>query len=94
MHRIEDFESMSVFPIVLTILVLNRDWRSPAVVSQYSNILKIVATKYGIPFIDTNMVIAPVWDSAHDWCHFNHGIAGLAGKEEARYILAKIFGLF
>jgi len=58
------------------------DWRSPPVIDGYNQVLKQLTLELNIPFIDTNHIIGPMWDSAPDWCHFRNS----AGEEEARYM--------
>lgn len=61
------------------------DWRSPPVVDEYNKIERKLCMKYGIPFIDTNFLVSPVWDSAHDWSHLNPDLAMV----EAQYIIGQ-----
>lgn len=65
------------------------DWRSPRVIDMYNEILRQVCDEQGVPFIDTNFMLGPIWDSANDWCHFNM----VGGGEEAMYIASIALGL-
>ena len=67
------FRSMHLIP--LNNLVASScppvDWRSPPVVDRYNSIERKLCMEHGIPFIDTNFLISPVWDSSPDWNHLN-----------------------
>ena len=65
------------------------DWRSPRVIEVYNEILRQVCHEQGVPLIDTNFLISPIWDSAKDWCHFRR----MGGGEEAMYIASIALGL-
>ena len=69
------------------------DWRSPSVVSLYNNITRQLSEEYDIPYLDTNFIIQPVWDSSFDWCHYGKGFSRKAGVREAEYIVAKVLGV-
>jgi hypothetical protein len=65
-----------------------RDWRSPATIDMYNDIIRGLCSEYDVPFIDTQSIMGPVWDSAEDWCHYR----GLSGSVEALYILNFVLG--
>jgi hypothetical protein len=65
------------------------DWRSPRVIDMYNEILSQVCGEHGVPFIDTNFLIGPIWDSPVDWSHFD----SMGIKEVALYILSVAFGM-
>ena len=67
-----------------------REWRSPSVVWGYRNITENLAREYGIPYLSTDFLLGPVWDSPTDWCHYAAFVSGQAGKEEARYLLSRL----
>jgi len=69
------------------------DWRSPSVVEQYTNITKNLAATYNISYIDTNIVVSPVWDSQDDWCHFAGNTGMKAAIAEAQYVIGKLYNL-
>lgn len=69
------------------------DWRSPPVMQTYNGILRSLCSMYDLPYIDTDFIIAPLWDAADDWCHFNGEIGSKASIQEAYYILGKLFDL-
>eukprot|EP00548_Thalassiothrix_antarctica_P019639 CAMPEP_0194194526 /NCGR_PEP_ID=MMETSP0154-20130528/75635_1 /TAXON_ID=1049557 /ORGANISM="Thalassiothrix antarctica, Strain L6-D1" /LENGTH=93 /DNA_ID=CAMNT_0038918965 /DNA_START=1072 /DNA_END=1350 /DNA_ORIENTATION=+ len=50
-----------------------KDWRSPPTIDMFNDILRTLAKKYDLPFIDTNFIYAPMWDAAEDWCHHRTG---------------------
>jgi len=64
-----------------------KDWRSPPVVDGYNYVLEKLCNDFGLPFIDTNFIISPMWDTPSDWNHFGNE----AGKVEAIYIMDIIF---
>ena len=48
------------------------DWRTPPGVDAYNDATKAVVAEYrerGARFLDLSDIMAPVWDSANDWCH-------------------------
>jgi hypothetical protein len=63
-----------------------RDWRYPPVIEGYNSIIKSLCEKYELPFLDTNDIIGPMWDSGDDWCHLNKKV----GMAEAFYMLSTI----
>jgi hypothetical protein len=66
------------------------DWRSPPVIDGYNKIIARISGDFDfVEYIDTNSIIGPMWDSPSDWCHFRNA----AGKKEALYIAAKVFGI-
>jgi len=64
-----------------------QDGRSPVLIDGYNEIIRSLARKNNITFIDTGSVMDPMWDSASDWCHYK----GLEGRMEALYILQEVF---
>jgi hypothetical protein len=60
-----------------------KDWRSPSVIDGYNYIISYLAKKYNAPYIDTNFIIGPMWDSAPDYCHVDN----FAGELEALYLM-------
>jgi hypothetical protein len=44
------------------------DWRSPSTIDGYK-----LECKY-VPYIDTNFILRPMWDSASDWCHYKNKV--------------------
>ena len=76
------------------------DWRSPTVIDGYNfAIQKALRELAGsqqqsnrtspITFIDTNFIVAPMWDSADDWCHLDPQVSDV----EAHYIAAVVMGV-
>lgn len=63
------------------------DHRSPIVIDMYNAILKNVTSFYNIPYIDTNHIMGPLWDSALDWSHPR----GRVYTAEVEWILYSIF---
>ena len=64
---------------------LHVDWRSPPVVDRHNSIERKLCMEHDIPFVDTNFLIGPVWDSAPDWNHLNPD----SRLVEAQYIIAQ-----
>mmetsp|Transcript_18641 Transcript_18641/g.27948 ORF Transcript_18641/g.27948 Transcript_18641/m.27948 type:complete len:593 (-) Transcript_18641:548-2326(-) len=62
------------------------DWRYPPVIDGYNAIIKSLCEQYNIPFLDTNAMFGPMWDSGNDWCHPNMQV----GLPEAFYLLGKM----
>ena len=59
------------------------DWRNPLVIDAYNRVLKEVCRRLNLALLDTNTaVVAPMWDSASDWCHYR----GKVAHAEARWI--------
>jgi hypothetical protein len=46
------------------------DWRSPPVIDRYNDIIQNLSSTMNVPYIDTNFIIQPMWDSAVDFCHY------------------------
>jgi hypothetical protein len=46
------------------------DWRSPPVIDRYNDIIQNLSSTMNVPYIDTNFIIQPMWDSAEDFCHY------------------------
>ena len=65
------------------------DWRTPSVIDTYNEIARRIAKECNVPFLDAGYVMDPMWDSAHDFCHFGKP----AGKMEALYFLRKIIDM-
>jgi len=61
------------------------DWRTPPVIDGYNSILRELCRIYHVPFLDTDFLIGPVWDSSQDWSHVNPDIALV----EAQYVIAQ-----
>jgi len=61
------------------------DWRSPPVVDRYNIIERKLCMEHGIPFIDTNFLTSPVWDSSPDWMHLNMPVKLV----ESQYVIAQ-----
>ena len=43
----------------------------------------------GVPYLDTNPIIGPMWDSAEDSCHYR--TTGKVAEVEALYVLHQLF---
>lgn len=79
-----------------------KDYRSPPITDIYNSISKEICTSSGrCTFVDTNSaVIGPMWDSAHDFCHYSYMEDTMnmphpsPAEVEVSYILGVIFGLF
>ncbi|KAL7472912.1 hypothetical protein ACHAXS_013290 [Conticribra weissflogii] len=67
------------------------DYRHPSVLGVYNEIIRNL-TKLdefrNIPFIDTDFIIGPMWDSSPDFCHFPP--EGEIARAEALYILENV----
>ena len=63
------------------------DWRSPPIVDGYNAILRNLTSGMGVPYIDTNFIIGPMWDSAGDFCHYRDDEVS---KAEALYVLGRL----
>ncbi len=66
------------------------DWRNPPAIGIYNDII-LNLTKFevtNIPFVDTDVIIGPMWDSAPDFCHYPS--SGKVAVAEALYILDNI----
>lgn len=63
------------------------DHRSPVVIDLYNAILKNVTSFHNVPYIDTNHIMGPLWDSALDWSHPR----GRVYTAEVEWILHFIF---
>ena len=63
-----------------------KDWRYPPVIDAYNEILQRLSETKNVPYIDTNDIVGPMWDSADDWCHLTSKV----GTAEALYILGSI----
>jgi len=64
-----------------------KDWRSPPVIDMYNDIIQNLSTAMKVPFINTNFIISPMWDSAVDWCHYKFSSAS---QSEALYMLGQL----
>jgi hypothetical protein len=64
------------------------DWRSPSTIDGYNDIIKNLSANTDVPYIDTNFILRPMWDSAPDWCHYKNKV----GSVEALYILRLLIG--
>ena len=69
---------------------LPKDWRTPFLVDGYNFVLRRVAAKHEIPFLDTNFIVSPMWDSSPDLNHLDNHV----GMTEALYILNEIVGVW
>lgn len=59
------------------------DKRTPAVIDGYNEILRNLARKHNVTFIDTGDIMDPMWDAAPDYCHYTKWEA----RMEAFYIV-------
>lgn len=64
-----------------------QDWRHPPVIDRYNGIIRNLTTQLNISFIDTSPIIAPMWDSAGDFCHYRDDKVSSA---EALYVLSQL----
>jgi hypothetical protein len=62
------------------------DRRSPVVIDEYNEILRNLARKHNVSFIDTGDMMDPMWDAASDYCHYTN----LEARMEAFYIIQEI----
>ena len=63
------------------------DWRTPPVIDRYNDILQHLSSTMNVPYIDTNFIIQPMWDSAEDFCHYRRDKTAAA---EALYMTGKL----
>jgi len=63
------------------------DHRSPPVIDLLNAIISSLAAEFNVPYIDTNHIMGPMWDSAWDW---NHPM-GKVFTAEITYILHYVF---
>ena len=63
-----------------------QDWRYPPVIDGYNSIIQSLSDQYNFPFLDTNAIVGPMWDSGNDWCHLNRQV----GLPEAFYLLGQM----
>ena len=63
------------------------DHRSPPVIDMMNSVLRRLTMELKIPYIDTNDIMGPMWDSAQDYCHPK----GKVFTAEVEYILHYIF---
>lgn len=63
------------------------DHRSPPAVAMYNGILREVSQQQNVPYIDTNHIMGPMWDSALDFCHPK----GKVFNAEVEWILHRLF---
>ena len=59
------------------------DNRSPVVIDGYNEILRNLARKHNVSFIDTGDMMDSMWDAAPDYCHYTK----LEARMEAFYIV-------
>ena len=45
------------------------DHRTPDVVNMANKVMRAATEKHNVEYIDTNHIMAPMWDIAEDWCH-------------------------
>lgn len=65
-----------------------KDWRNPAVVDMYNNIIKEEVNKYNnIKYINLWPIVYPMWDSAPDYSHYINNV----GRTMAQYIVNTFF---
>jgi hypothetical protein len=64
-----------------------RDHRTPPIIDLFNAALKTACADSGMPYIDLNPVMGPMWDSAFDWCHAR----GKVFFAEIEYVLSSIF---
>ena len=60
-----------------------QDWRYPPIIDEYNAIIQSICNDYDLPFMNTNEIVGPMWDSGDDWCHL-HGKVAIV---EAYYLL-------
>jgi hypothetical protein len=70
------------------------DWRSPMLTDAYNEILMQIAESHEafrandrLSFVDTSVVVRPVWDTPDDWSHYSPKV----GVEEAIFLLNQIW---
>lgn len=63
------------------------DWRWPPVIDMYNDIIHNLSISMDVPFLNTNFIIGPMWDSARDWCHYKFSFAS---QSEALYMLGQL----
>lgn len=63
-----------------------KDWRSPPVIDMYNDIIRNLTEEMNVPYIGTNFIIGPMWDSAKDICHYKDE----TGRVEALYMLDQL----
>mmetsp|Transcript_5028 Transcript_5028/g.10170 ORF Transcript_5028/g.10170 Transcript_5028/m.10170 type:complete len:501 (+) Transcript_5028:157-1659(+) len=63
------------------------DWRSPPVIDGFNRMIRILVETMDVPFIDTNFIIGPMWDSGGDFCHYRND---KVARAEALYILSRL----
>ncbi len=64
-----------------------QDWRSPPVIDGFNRMIRILAETMDVPFIDTNFIIGPMWDSGGDFCHYRND---KVARAEALYVLSRL----
>ena len=62
------------------------DNRSPVVIDGYNEILRNLARKHNVSFIDTGDMMDSMWDAAPDYCHYTK----LEARMEAFYIVQEL----
>ena len=63
------------------------DKKSPVVIDGYNEILRSLARKHNVSFIDTGDMMDSMWDAAPDYCHYTKWEA----RMEAFYIVQELF---
>jgi hypothetical protein len=63
------------------------DHRIPPVIDAMNDVLAELAVAVGVPYIDTNHIMGPMWDSALDYCHPSKAVF----TAEAEWILHAMF---
>jgi len=64
------------------------DWRTPPVLDRFTDIIHNLSDVYNFPFIDTDFIAGPMWDSNHDLMH--HATDGKVTKTEALFIIERL----
>jgi hypothetical protein len=65
------------------------DWRTPAVMEGYNNIIQQICREKNVTFLDSSFLSEPLWDSRPDWNHLGGNEKGL----EAVYLTARALGV-
>jgi len=66
------------------------DWRSPTAMRQVTSLVQhAVANSAYVHYVDTDFIVEPMWDSAHDWSHLNAPVS----QAETLYLLSEVLQL-
>lgn len=63
-----------------------RDWRTPPMVDTLNAIMHRTANAMDVPLIPTRDIVAPLWDSAPDWCHPKGRLFNAVASRVSRFI--------